>query len=95
MSRNCKHACTSMGSSLIVAAAVGMALARCTRLQPMLEVSRAILGRPGCIHTSSLSVVCVGIASQEIIKLITQQYVPFNNTLIFNGMTSQTTTFVL
>jgi amyloid beta precursor protein binding protein 1 len=36
-----------------------------------------------------------GVASQEIIKLITHQYTPLNNTFIYNGMNSTTTTVQL
>ncbi|KAL1425836.1 hypothetical protein MTO96_018819 [Rhipicephalus appendiculatus] len=32
---------------------------------------------------------------QEVIKLVTGQYVPLNNTFIFNGMTTTSETFVL
>jgi amyloid beta precursor protein binding protein 1 len=34
-----------------------------------------------------------GIASQEVIKLVTQQYVPLNNTFIFNGITTSSAQF--
>lgn len=36
-----------------------------------------------------------GVASQEVIKLITRQYVPINNTLILNGITSNLATLKL
>ena len=36
-----------------------------------------------------------GIASQEIIKIITEQYVPLNNTLVLNGVTSTVATLTL
>jgi amyloid beta precursor protein binding protein 1 len=36
-----------------------------------------------------------GIVSQEIIKLITGQYVTLDNTLIFNGMKSTSSCFSL
>ncbi|EGG14761.1 amyloid beta precursor protein-binding protein 1 [Cavenderia fasciculata] len=36
-----------------------------------------------------------GITSQEVIKLITHQYVPLNNTFIFNGINSTATPFKL
>jgi amyloid beta precursor protein binding protein 1 len=32
-----------------------------------------------------------GVASQEIIKVITQQYVPLNNAMIYNAVKSSTT----
>lgn len=36
-----------------------------------------------------------GVASQEVIKLLTGQYVPLNNTLIFNGVTCTVETLAL
>lgn len=34
-----------------------------------------------------------GCISQELIKLITKQYKPINNTFIYNAITSETATF--
>lgn len=34
-----------------------------------------------------------GIVSQEIIKAITEQYVPVDNTCVFDGIKSKTTVF--
>ena len=61
------------------------------RLQAIWEVLRLAFVDLPWADLSSF----VGIASQEAIKLITKQYVPLNNTLIFNGIASQTTTFML
>jgi amyloid beta precursor protein binding protein 1 len=36
-----------------------------------------------------------GVASQEVIKLITHQYVPLNNTFIWNGLKGVTATLQL
>lgn len=36
-----------------------------------------------------------GIASQEIIKVVTQQYVPIDNTLLWNGIKSRVSTWAL
>ncbi|RPA93610.1 hypothetical protein L873DRAFT_1704432 [Choiromyces venosus 120613-1] len=36
-----------------------------------------------------------GIVAQEVIKIITQQYVPVNNTVVFDGIGSRTQTFEL
>lgn len=36
-----------------------------------------------------------GVASQEVIKVITHQYVPINNTYIYNGLTSTSATVTL
>lgn len=40
----------------------------------------------GELHT--ISSIIGGIAAQEAVKIITQQYVPFNNTYIYNGIAS-------
>ena len=47
----------------------------------------------GEIHT--VSAFIGGVAAQEVIKLITHQFVPLNNTLIYNATTSTTVTVVL
>ena len=47
----------------------------------------------GEIHT--VSAFIGGVAAQEIIKLITHQFVPLNNTLIYNAITSTTITVLL
>jgi len=36
-----------------------------------------------------------GVAAQEAIKLITHQYVPLNNTYVFDGNTGQGSVFAL
>lgn len=36
-----------------------------------------------------------GIIAQEIIKLVTKQYIPLNNTCIFNGITSTSQVYAL
>jgi hypothetical protein len=35
----------------------------------------------------------LGIAAQEVIKLVAHQYVPLDNTLVFNGATATMETF--
>ena len=47
----------------------------------------------GEIH--AVSAFIGGVAAQEVIKLITHQFVPLNNTLIYNATTSTTVTVVL
>ena len=47
----------------------------------------------GEIH--AVSAFIGGVAAQEVIKLITHQFVPLNNTLIYNGTTSTTVTVLL
>lgn len=43
------------------------------------------------LHTTSA--ILGGILSQEVIKIVTQQFVPLNDTLIFDGVSSKTTTY--
>ena len=47
----------------------------------------------GEIH--AVSAFIGGVAAQEVIKLVTHQFVPLNNTLIYNATTSTTVTAVL
>lgn len=49
------------------------------------EVARA---KGGELH--NISALTGGMASQEIIKIITKQYIPIDNTCIFDGITSRT-----
>jgi len=51
--------------------------------------------RWGGSELHSIASVMGGIASQEAIKAITRQYVPCNNTFIFNGMTGTTSSLKL
>jgi NEDD8-activating enzyme E1 regulatory subunit len=45
------------------------------------------LVRYGNAEIHAVASVLGGVASQELIKLITRQYIPMNNTYIFNGIT--------
>jgi amyloid beta precursor protein binding protein 1 len=49
------------------------------------EVARA---RGGELH--NISALTGGMVSQEVIKIITKQYVPIDNTCIFDGIASRT-----
>jgi len=51
--------------------------------------------RAGACEMHNMAALQGGIVSQEIIKLITRQYVPLDNTMIFNGMKSNSSTFRL
>jgi len=51
--------------------------------------------RFGGAELHNISSVLGGIASQEIIKIITHQYTPMDNTFIFNGMDSTSGTYSL
>eukprot|EP01089_Gocevia_fonbrunei_P001628 TRINITY_DN1150_c0_g1_i3.p1 TRINITY_DN1150_c0_g1~~TRINITY_DN1150_c0_g1_i3.p1 ORF type:complete len:551 (-),score=151.11 TRINITY_DN1150_c0_g1_i3:32-1642(-) len=48
--------------------------------------------RAGGAEMHNLGALVGGVAAQEVIKVITHQWVPMNNTLIFNGMNSTSTT---
>lgn len=54
-------------------------------LQVAEEVARA---RGGELH--NISAITGGMVSQEVIKIITKQYIPIDNTCIFDGITSRT-----
>ena len=49
------------------------------------EVARA---RGGELH--NISALTGGMISQEVIKIITKQYIPIDNTCIFDGIASRT-----
>ena len=44
-------------------------------------------------HLLSQSTATAGVASQEVVKLITHQYIPMCHTLVFNGIAGDSTTF--
>ncbi|KAL0083979.1 NEDD8-activating enzyme E1 regulatory subunit [Phycomyces blakesleeanus] len=46
-------------------------------------------------ETANLSALIGGLAAQEVIKLITRQYIPINNTCVFNGISSTSAIFEL
>jgi len=46
------------------------------------------LARYGNAEIHTIASIVGGVASQEAVKLITSQYVPLNNTFIFNGIAS-------
>lgn len=52
------------------------------------EVGRA---QGGELH--NISALTGGMVSQEVIKIITKQYVPIDNTCVFDGITSRTQIF--
>jgi hypothetical protein len=39
------------------------------------------------VEVHNISAIIGGVAAQEVVKLITRQYVPFNNTYFYNGIT--------
>lgn len=51
--------------------------------------------RYGGAEIQSIAAFVGGVASQEVIKLVTHQYVPFNNTLIYHAASSKTLTLNL
>ncbi|XP_073257022.1 NEDD8-activating enzyme E1 regulatory subunit-like [Porites lutea] len=51
--------------------------------------------RYGASELHSVAAFIGGAAAQEIVKLITHQFVPFNNTYIYNGITGCSTTLCL
>ncbi|KAI9745617.1 MAG: hypothetical protein M1818_001151 [Claussenomyces sp. TS43310] len=57
-------------------------------IQAIREVARANRGE---LH--NISALTGGMVAQEIIKIITKQYVPIDNTCVFDGITSRTQIF--
>ena len=50
----------------------------------------AELGRAGGAELHNISALTGGMVAQEVIKVITKQYIPIDNTCIFDGITSKT-----
>ncbi|GIZ41660.1 hypothetical protein CKM354_000495900 [Cercospora kikuchii] len=48
------------------------------------------LGRAGGAELHNVASLTGGLIAQEVIKVITKQYVPIDNTCVFDGITSQT-----
>ena len=51
--------------------------------------------RYGSLEPHSIASFVGGTAAQEVIKVITGQFVPFNNTFIYNGMNQTSMTIEL
>lgn len=51
--------------------------------------------RFGDLETANMAALLGGLAAQEAIKLITHQYIPINNTCVFNGITSTSSVYQL
>jgi amyloid beta precursor protein binding protein 1 len=51
------------------------------------------LVRAGGAQLHNIAALSGGIVSQEVIKAITEQYVPVDNTCIFDGVRSKTAVF--
>jgi len=51
--------------------------------------------RAGGSELPNVAAFLGGLVAQEVIKLITQQYIPINNTVVYEGIKSTTTTYVL
>lgn len=47
------------------------------------------------VELHNIAALMGGVASQEIIKIITHQFLPLNHTYIFNGITGNAATYVL
>lgn len=51
--------------------------------------------RYGGVELHNISAMIGGIAAQEAVKIITHQFVPLNNTYIYNGIASCGATYAL
>ena len=79
------------------------ALAKCCEaeaaamgLAPSARVPQDYIGemcRYGAASLHSVAAFMGGVASQEVVKLITHQYIPMCHTLVFNGIAGDSTTF--
>jgi len=49
--------------------------------------------RYGGAEIHSISAFMGGCVAHELIKIVTRQYKPFDNTIIYDGITSNVTTF--
>ena len=62
---------------------------------PVRETILEELCRYGASELHSISAFIGGCCAQEAIKLITHQYVPVNNLLVYNGIRQSTSVFQL
>jgi len=51
--------------------------------------------RAGGSELANIASLLGGMVSQEVIKLITKQYIPANNTVVFNGVRSTSSAYIL
>ncbi|XP_070575190.1 NEDD8-activating enzyme E1 regulatory subunit-like [Ptychodera flava] len=51
--------------------------------------------RYGASELHTVAAFMGGAAAQEVVKIVTKQFLPFNNTFIYNGMTSTSATYSL
>lgn len=67
-------------------------------LEPAKEKLKSVaaeMARAGNGELHNISALTGGMVAQEVIKIITKQYVPVDNTCIFDGVTSKTAVFKL
>ena len=65
-------------------------------LKSMISKDHALeITRVGACEIHNIAALIGGIASQEIVKIITKQYVPMNNTYIYNGIAGVGATYEL
>lgn len=58
----------------------------------LLHSSRCLSHRYGGAELHTIGAFVGGVAAQEVIKIVTHQYVPFSNTYIYNGITGRALT---
>jgi len=51
--------------------------------------------RAGSSELANIASLLGGMVSQEVIKLITEQYIPMNNSVIFDGVRSTSSSYIL
>lgn len=73
---------------------VAMVLRIFTVLHRLSVVRKQLLANQSSVFIFSFKALYVdaGLASQEVVKLVTHQYIPIDHTLIYNGMVGNVTT---
>ncbi|KAF7728828.1 NEDD8-activating enzyme E1 regulatory subunit [Apophysomyces ossiformis] len=83
--------------SLTVLQSIGVSDEKASELLKLDSIVRACTNyvRFANKETTNLAALIGGLVSQEAIKLITHQYIPINNTCVFNGIASTSSVFEL
>ena len=63
----------------------------------LLRIENAVteLWRANCAELHNISALTGGMVAQEVIKVITKQYIPIDNVCVFDGVSSKTAVFKL
>ena len=76
-------------SSSDILATVSKDVLRASENQRLVEAAEEVArAKGGELH--NISALTAGMVAQEVIKIITKQYIPIDNTCVFDGITSRT-----